>query len=145
MNLYCWPHNTVHDFTPDNVEQIVYALIAELEDAEKSAPTQDPNAHPTMICPQQALFLAREPEAYLEHVEQGVECRRDLTPPTAPAAVTVRWVNDDTVAIDVNGKQVAAANNDDHGWSGMDAVINTATAVARAFGGDVPSEGIPNL
>lgn len=76
MNLYCWSHNTVHPFTPGDVEGIVYALTAQLGEAEKSEPIQDPREYPRLICPKDALYLAGDSEAYLEHVEQGIESRR---------------------------------------------------------------------
>ena len=59
--------------------------------------------------------------------------------------VTINWLDDDHVSIEVDGRAVASANHDEHGWSGMDAVIKTATAVARAFGSEVRTEGVPNL
>ena len=37
------------------------------------------------------------------------------------------------------------AVNDEHGWSGMEAVVKTATAVAEAAGLDIHTEGVPNV
>lgn len=79
MDLYCWPHNTVHSFTSDEVELVVYALTATLADQEKAAPVQDPNDYPTLTCPKAMLELAYDTEAYSEHAEQGVACRKALT------------------------------------------------------------------
>jgi hypothetical protein len=56
------------------------------------------------------------------------------------AQITVRRPDDDHVEILVNGKVVATANHDEHGWSGMDAVVSTACAVARALGGQVDGD-----
>lgn len=78
MNLYCWAHNTVHEFTPDDVEQIVYALTAWAYDSE--AGTDEHVDSKRMACPKTMLHMASESEAYLEHVEQGVECRKALVP-----------------------------------------------------------------
>jgi len=44
---------------------------------------------------------------------------------------------DRAVEIVVDGRTIASANHDEHGWSGMDAVEKTAAAVAQAFGGVV--------
>jgi hypothetical protein len=79
MDLYCWPHNTTHQLTAGEVEQVVYVLTGALATEEKSEPIQDPNEYPNMICPQTALELARDSEAYLEHTEQGVESRKAMT------------------------------------------------------------------
>ncbi len=78
MDLYCWPHNTVHPFTPGQVEQIVYCLTGQLGDAEQAGPIQNPQADPRFACPKDVLYWARDSEAYLEHVEQGVECRKAM-------------------------------------------------------------------
>ena len=59
--------------------------------------------------------------------------------------VTINWVDDEHVSIEVNGEQVAEANHDEHGWPGMDAVIKTAQAIAEAAGLDIHTEGVPNL
>lgn len=59
--------------------------------------------------------------------------------------VTIVWPDDDHVSIEVNGEQVAAASHDEHGWSGMEAVVKTATAIAEAAGWDIHTEGVPNL
>lgn len=56
------------------------------------------------------------------------------------AKVTVSRANDEQVEILVDGKVVASANYDEHGWSGMDAVVAAACAVARALGGEVEGD-----
>jgi phage pi2 protein 07 len=61
------------------------------------------------------------------------------------AHVTVVWPDDEHVIIEINGEEVASANYDEHGWSGMDAVVKTATAVAKAAGLDIHIEGVPNV
>jgi hypothetical protein len=40
----------------------------------------------------------------------------------------------ETNVIEIDGVEVASANHDEHGWSGMDAVVRTALAVANAAG-----------
>jgi hypothetical protein len=72
--LYCWTHRTVHPFTTDEVEQVVYALTGALADQETIGAL---NKEPVMTCPRDALSWARDGEGYLEHVEQGVACRED--------------------------------------------------------------------
>lgn len=76
MDLHCWPHNRTHHFTPGEVEQIVYALTGMLSTEETAEPLG--LQEPRLICPKEALALARDSECYLEHVEQGVECRKAL-------------------------------------------------------------------
>ncbi len=56
------------------------------------------------------------------------------------ARVSIRYVDDEHVEILVNGDVVASANHDEHGWSGMDAVVAAALAVAKALGGKVAGE-----
>lgn len=59
--------------------------------------------------------------------------------------VTVNWLDDENVSIEVNGQEVTYANHDEEGWAGMKAVIATATKVAEALGAEVRTEGTPNL
>lgn len=74
MDLYCWPHRLVHRFTAGEVEQIVYALTGWAYDSEPVTGEYNPKR---LMCPKEALHLARDSEAYREHVEQGVACRKD--------------------------------------------------------------------
>jgi DNA gyrase/topoisomerase IV subunit B len=53
------------------------------------------------------------------------------------ATVRVVYEDDEHIEVQVDGKGVAWANHDEHGWSGMDSVIKTAFAVARALGVEV--------
>jgi hypothetical protein len=77
MQLYCWNHNMVHPFAPGEAERIVYALTGMLSTAESSEPLDNPPyGDPKLVCPREALALAQDSECYLEHVEQGVACRR---------------------------------------------------------------------
>jgi hypothetical protein len=61
------------------------------------------------------------------------------------STVTIRWINDETVEVDVNGVEVASVNHDEHGWAGMGAVLDTARKMAKALGVEVREEGTPNL
>lgn len=61
------------------------------------------------------------------------------------STVTINWLDDEVVSIQVDGAEVASANHDEHGWAGMEAVINTSTAVARALGAEVHTDGTPDL
>lgn len=56
---------------------------------------------------------------------------------TPTGQVAVRYLDDEHLEVVVDGKVVASADHDEHGWSGMDAVVATAYAVARALGGQV--------
>jgi hypothetical protein len=38
------------------------------------------------------------------------------------------------VIVEVDGEEVASANYDEHGWSGIDAVENTVMSICRTFG-----------
>lgn len=76
MDLYCWPHNTVHQFTPGGVEQVVYALTAMVFASGQKHGEGEEYSPRRLVCPQTVLSLARDSECYLEHVEQGVTCRR---------------------------------------------------------------------
>lgn len=80
MKLYCWAHNIVHALTPGQVEQVVYAFTGALFDARRRDADLDcVEYHPKlMLCPKEALMLARDSECYREHVEQGVESRRRI-------------------------------------------------------------------
>lgn len=49
------------------------------------------------------------------------------------ASIEIRR-EDERLEVLVNGEEVATANHDDHGWSGMDAVESATLAVARALG-----------
>lgn len=62
----------------------------------------------------------------------------------AKEIVTVLWEDDETVTIMVNGKVVLGVDHDEHGWAGMRAAIGAATAVGRALGAVVETEGVPN-
>lgn len=61
------------------------------------------------------------------------------------STVTINWLDDEVVSIEVDGTEVASASHDEQGWSGMRAVIDTATNLAKALGAEVRTEGTPNL
>jgi hypothetical protein len=48
--------------------------------------------------------------------------------------LTINRPDDDHLVIEIDGKEIASANHDEHGWCGMDAVEQTALAVAKAAG-----------
>lgn len=50
------------------------------------------------------------------------------------ARVVISAPDDEHVVIEVDGAEVVSANHDAHGWSGMDAVVRAAVAVAEAAG-----------
>jgi hypothetical protein len=51
--------------------------------------------------------------------------------------VRVIYTDDEHLEVQVDGKGVAWANHDEHGWFGMDSVVKTAFAVARALGAEI--------
>lgn len=59
----------------------------------------------------------------------------------APPTVTLRRPDDELLEVRIGRRLIAAANHDEHGWSGMDAVERTAVAVARACGAEVQDRG----
>lgn len=65
--------------------------------------------------------------------------------PSDGNVVTVRWVHDELVQVEVNGVEVASANHDEQGWDGMGAVIKTAREVGKALGATIEDAGTPNL
>lgn len=66
------------------------------------------------------------------------------SPPREELALVSDYPDDDHLVITLGGQEVAAANHDEHGWSGMEAVQQTAEAVHAAILAklaDVPAEG----
>jgi hypothetical protein len=61
------------------------------------------------------------------------------------STVTINWLDDEVVSIEVDGTEVASVSHDQHGWDGMQAAIDAATEVAKALGAEVRTEGTPNL
>ena len=60
--------------------------------------------------------------------------------------LTVRWDHDEQITISLPGHpDLIIANHDRHGWDGMQAAIDVATAMAQALGLPVVTEGTPNL
>lgn len=47
------------------------------------------------------------------------------------------WVNEETVQYFVNGKPVAYATHDEHGWSGMDVIKRMFERIAQELGVEV--------
>lgn len=65
--------------------------------------------------------------------------------PASQPAVTIRWVHDEQVDVEVASAVVASINHDEHGWSGMQAAIDLTRQLAAALGATVLDEGTPNL
>lgn len=59
----------------------------------------------------------------------------------AAVHVTIFRPDDDTVTVEINGEEVARATRDEHGWSGMDALVAGVRAVAEATGLDISECG----
>lgn len=90
LRLYCWQHNEVHEFTLDDVEQIIYALAAGVPNAYGLGADHPEFGHLCEAakpeCPIDTLRSAGDIELFAEHVEQGVECRAAAEQITAPRA-----------------------------------------------------------
>jgi hypothetical protein len=54
--------------------------------------------------------------------------------------LTITRPDDDHLIVEIGGEEVASANHDEHGWSGMEAVEQTALAVAKAAGLEVDAD-----
>lgn len=67
-----------------------------------------------------------EPEAQPQGQATGSAPTVEITSP-----------DDEHVSILIGGVEIASANHDEHGWSGMDAVVRAALAVAEAAGLEV--------
>lgn len=59
--------------------------------------------------------------------------------------VTIEWISDEIVMISVDDNPLIEVNHDEHGWSGMSAVIELTRALATALGARVADKGTPNL
>lgn len=80
LRLYCWPCNGVHEFVLADVEQLVYALgaaeVMAYESGFADADSEEMRTRgETPACLRTILRAAENPEAFAEHVEQGVTCR----------------------------------------------------------------------
>lgn len=72
----------------------------------------------------------------------AVRSGEDLAAPT----LTIRWDDDEQITISLPGHDdLIIANHDRHGWDGMQAAIDVTTAMAKALGLPVVTEGVPNL
>lgn len=60
------------------------------------------------------------------------------------ARVVIVRPDDEHLVVEVDGVEVASANYDAHGWSGMEAVEKTALAVAKAVGVETAEEWRPD-
>ncbi len=58
--------------------------------------------------------------------------------------VTINWLDDETVSIQVDNTEITYACHGEHGWAGVDMAISTASKVAEALGAEVRTEGTPN-
>jgi hypothetical protein len=70
---------------------------------------------------------------YSQLSEVLVAAPEDIPLATAIRLVIVR-TDDEHLTVEVDGAEVAHANHDEHGWSGMDAVEKTARGIAEAAG-----------
>lgn len=83
MNLWCDSCNCLHHFSDAEIERIVYSLQAELHDTTLVA-KQEHNADDVvamsdeLTCLQEVLDLSHSIEAWAEHVQGSVDCRKRL-------------------------------------------------------------------
>lgn len=59
--------------------------------------------------------------------------------------VTINWLDDEVVSIQLDGDEITFVCHDEHGWDGMKVAIDTATRLAEALDVEVRTEGTPNL
>lgn len=79
VNLYCYPHQSVHLIPLADVERIYLTLAG----AEVTARSEGFNAgeegrtcpENDIECPLVTLVRSHSSEGFLEHVEQGIACR----------------------------------------------------------------------
>jgi hypothetical protein len=76
-----------------------------------------------------------ELEAELEDARQEIGRLRALAERPLPV-VQFRRPHDEILDLLIDGVEVASANHDDHGWSGMAAFEKLAVTLVKAFGGD---------
>lgn len=67
------------------------------------------------------------------------------TATTAPATGTIELVGDgngQAITVVIGGEEIASTNFDESGWTGVEAVHNTAAAIARKFGITLIENGV---
>lgn len=75
--IYCYAHRETHELTPAELERLVQVLLAAERDA--GIDPDDGREQDVFDCLRDYwLPMSHELEAYQEHVEQAVLCRRDL-------------------------------------------------------------------
>lgn len=60
-----------------------------------------------------------------------------LAAPKPLPVVEIRRPHDEIIDLFIDGREVASANHDDHGWSGMAAFEKLAVTLVRAFGSEI--------
>lgn len=60
-----------------------------------------------------------------------------LAAPKPLPTVEIRRPHDEIIDLLIDGREVASANHDDHGWAGMAAFEKLAVTLVRAFGGEI--------
>lgn len=88
---------------------------------------------------QAQFFLAGMNVTRPEHVIAlaQVHATLALSDPKPLPVVEFRRPHDERIDLYVNGKQVASANHDEHGWAGVDAFEQMAMVLVKAFGGEI--------
>ena len=52
--------------------------------------------------------------------------------------------DDDTLVVLLDGVEVASANHDEHGWSGIDLLEKAALTLGKALGATIEDEWVAN-
>lgn len=81
MKLYCFYCNDLHEYTKEEAERIIYALVGLVADMSLEKLELAPDASPAIGPPcltADTLRSSYDADEYYEHVEQGIECRQTL-------------------------------------------------------------------
>ena len=75
VNVYCEPCRKNHTFTATQAESVIYALQAMHAEAEVSPVAYKNDVQDAIVCLNDVLDYAHEPELYSEHVKGNREAR----------------------------------------------------------------------
>jgi hypothetical protein len=81
VKIYCIDHHTNHHLSDGDAEKLIQALLAAYYDEMERPDGDRVHAGESMglydACPLQELSWMQDAEAYAEHIESMIECRRD--------------------------------------------------------------------
>jgi hypothetical protein len=78
MNLYCYPCQKIHTYTPSEVERLVYGL--QLAEYDAAIYQEEHRNWLELVCLDNILSLAGDSEGYAEAINESmIPARKDLT------------------------------------------------------------------